>query len=118
MRQKFHIYQDSTNDDLKIREMAVVDKDFHKLSSSLLRDHHYTLLCEETYDRDLITEAIDRGVSALVTAIRTPNLFPVRPFCLKIAESVMVLYASKTKRSMELSFDDVDMVATPEEAKT
>ena len=116
MRQKFLIFQDSKNDDLTIREMAVIDKDLHRVASPLLREHHYATLCEETYDRTTITAAIARGKSALISTLRTANLFPVEPYCVKIAESVMALYASDTDRSVELAFDDADLVAIPEEA--
>ena len=95
--------------------MAVIDKDLRRVASPLLRDDHYTVLCEETYESTAITEAIARGTSALMTTIRTPNLFPVEPYCVKIAESVMALYASETDRSVELMFDDADLVAIPEE---
>jgi hypothetical protein len=113
MRQKFLIFQDGRNNDLRIREMAVVNKDFHRVASSLLREDHFTVLCEESYDGDVISDAIAEGIPALVTTIRTANMFPVRPFCIKIAESVVALYASKTRRSVELMFDDADLVAMP-----
>ena len=115
MRQKFLIFQDGKNDDLKIREMAVIDKDLQRIASPLLREDHYSVLCEESYKATAITEAIAKGTPALMTAIRTPNLFPVEPYCAKIAESVEALYASKTERSVELIFDDADLVAAPEE---
>lgn len=117
MRQKYLIFQDGKDDNLTIRETAVIDKDLHRVATPMLREDHYTVLCEETYDRLEITEAIDRGTSALVNAIRTPNLFPVAPYSVKIAEAVIALYASKTDRSVELMFDDVDLVAVPEEAQ-
>ena len=116
MRQKYLIFQEGKNDNLKIRETAVIDKDLHRVATPMLREDHYTVLCEETYDRTDITDAIDRGTSALVNTIRTANLFPVAPYCVKIAEAVTALYASETDRSVELMFDDVDLVAVPEEA--
>ena len=116
MRQKFLIFQEGKNDNLKIRESAVIDKDLRRVESALLREDQYTVLCEETYEKGAITDAISRGRSAVVTALRTPNLFPVEPFCVKIAESVMALYASETERSVELTFDDAELVAAPEEA--
>lgn len=114
MRQKFLIFQDGKDDDLKIREMAVIDKDLRRVESAMLREDHYSVLCEESYKGTAITEAISQGTSALMTAIRTPNLFPVEPYCSKIAEAVKGLYASKTDRSVELMFDDADLVASPE----
>jgi hypothetical protein len=116
MRQKFLIFQDGKSDNLKIREMAVIDKDLNRVASALLRKDHFTVLCEETYDKADITAAIAMGRSALMTAIRTPNLFPVAPYCAKIADSVIALYRSETDRSVELMFDDADLVAVKEEA--
>lgn len=115
MRQKFLIFQSGKNDNLNIRELAVIDKDFQRVESSMLRDHHYTVLCEERYDGDIITEAIAEGIPALVNAIRTPSLFPVKAFSVQIAESVVSLYASKSNRSVELMFDDANLVDMPAE---
>ena len=47
----------------------------------------------------------------MVDALRTPSLFPIRPYVVKIAESVMVLFDSSDNQSMELFFDDTDLVA-------
>jgi hypothetical protein len=41
-------------------------------------------------------------------------LFPIRPYVLKIAESVMVLFDSAENQSVELFFDDTDLVAVEE----
>jgi hypothetical protein len=77
----------------------------------MLRQEDYQFLCEETYSHARIERSIARGREAVVDALRTPNLFPIRPYVIKIAESVMVLFDSRDSRSVELFFDDTDLVA-------
>ena len=112
MRQKYVISQEGTQHDLKIREYAIIDKDLHNVDASMLRQEDFEFLCEETYSHDSIERSIARGREALVDALRTANLFPIRPYVVKIAESVMVLYDSPDQQPVELFFDDSDLVAT------
>ena len=110
MRQKYMIFQDGIKNNLKIREYAIIDKNLKKVASSMLRKENYSFLCEETYDGEIIVSSISRGMAALVATLRTPNLFPIEPYVTKIAESVMALYDSTGDRSVELFFDDSDLV--------
>jgi hypothetical protein len=112
MRQKYVISQEGTENKLKIREYAIVDKNLHNVDSAMLRQEDFEFLCEETYSHDRIERSIARGREAVVDALRTPNLFPIRPYVIKIAESVMVLYDSPGDQPVELFFDDTDLVAT------
>jgi hypothetical protein len=50
-------------------------------------------------------------MNALVAILRTDNIFPIEPYSTKIAESVMALYDSSEDGSVELFFDDVDLVS-------
>jgi hypothetical protein len=52
-----------------------------------------------------------KGTSALVAVLRTHNMFPIEPYSTKIAESVMDLYNSSEDGSVELFFDDIDLVS-------
>lgn len=112
MRQKYVISQEGSEHDLKIREYAIIDKDLHNVDASMLRQEDFEFLCEETYSHESIARSIARGREALVDALRTANLFPIRPYVVKIAESVMVLYDSPDQQAVELFFDDSDLVAT------
>lgn len=112
MRQKYVITQEGADHDIKIREYAIVDKNLHNVDSAMLRDEDFEFLCEETYSHDRIERSIAKGREAVVDALRTTNLFPIRPYVVKIAESVMVLYDSPDQRAVELFFDDTDLVAT------
>lgn len=114
MRQKYIISQEGSKNDFKIREYAIIDKNLRNVDSDMLRQEDFEFLCEETYSHDSIERSIARGKEAVVDALRTPNLFPIRPYVLKIAESVMVLFDSAENQSVELFFDDTDLVAVEE----
>jgi hypothetical protein len=114
MRQKYVITQEGARNDFKIREYAVIDKNLRNVDSDMLRQEDFEFLCEETYSHARIERSIARGKEAVVDVLRTPSLFPIRPYVLKIAESVMVLFDSSEEQSVELFFDDTDLVATEE----
>jgi hypothetical protein len=111
MRQKYMISRDGAKNRLKIREYAVVDKDLKKVASSMLQKASFSFLCEETYESEIIVSSISKGMSALITILRTHNIFPIEPYAVQIAESVMALYDSPEDGSVELFFDDADLVA-------
>jgi hypothetical protein len=109
MKQKYTIVRDDKNKQLIIREFAELDKQI------------LSLLCEETYDSTKIRAAIKRGSSNLISALRTNNLYPPGIYAAKIAESVTQLYAAKGQESIDLFFDDLELLAvesSPEPEKT
>ena len=116
MRQKYMISQNGKQSNLTIKEYAVVNKDLKKVDTSLLRDDHYTFLFEENYDGPMIKRSIAEGEDAVLRALRTPSMFPIKPFAAKMVESVIKLYKSKGKDSVTLFFDDVDLVIEEAEA--
>jgi hypothetical protein len=99
MKQKYTIVRDDKNNQLIIREFAELDKQI------------LSLLCEETYDSKVIRAAIKQGSSHLITALRTNNLYPPGIYAAKIAESVTALYATKEQESVDLFFDDLELLA-------
>jgi len=111
MRQKFVISRDDVKNKLKIREYAILDKNLKKVASSMLHKGSFSFLCEETYESDIIVSSISKGMNALVAILRTHNIFPIEPYTAEIAESVMALYNSSKDGSVELIFDDVDLVS-------
>ena len=111
MRQKYVISQDSANNELKISEYAIIDKDLNKVASSMLQNGDFKLLCEETYESKIIVNSIAEGKDALIAILRTDNIFPIKLYATKIAESVMELYDTSEDGSVELFFDDVDLVS-------
>lgn len=111
MRQKYLITQKGDQSDLTIREYAVIEKDLKNVESALLREDQFSFMCEERYDGSTIIRSISQGVEALMDTLRTTNMYPIKPYAQKIAESVIELYGSDSEDSVELFFDDVDLVS-------
>jgi len=111
MRQKYVISRNGDKNKLKIREYAVIDKNLKKVASSMLQKGSFSFLCEETYESEIIVSSISKGMNNLVGILRTHNIFPIEPYATKIAESVMALYNSSEDNSVELFFDDADLVS-------
>ncbi len=109
MRQKYSISREGAKNKLKIREYGVTHKSLKNRTTSILNKAVYSFCAEETYESVVILESIQQGVNALVETLRTPNLFPIGPHAVKIAESVMELYESEGEDSVELFFDDIDL---------
>ncbi len=106
MKQKYTIVKDDKNNQLIIREFAELDKQI------------LSLLCEETYDSKLIRTAINRGRDKLISTLRTNNLYPPGIYAKKIADSVKELYAAKGSESMDLFFDDLELLAADSEPES
>ncbi len=98
MKQKYTIIKDSENNQLIIREFAELDKEV------------LSLLCEEAYPNDTIRTAINTGKDAVISTIRTNNLYPVSKYAQRIADAVIDLYACKDKESADILFDDIELL--------
>ena len=109
MQHKFMIFQDTDQDTLTIQEYAVVDRKLKKIVPARLIEDDFSLMARETYDGASISKSIARGVDDLVMTLRTVNIFPLMPYALKIAESVMEMYYSPEGYTVELVFDDHGM---------
>jgi hypothetical protein len=99
MKQKYLIINDKKNRQIKIQEYAELNKEL------------LSLLCEEAYDYKTIKSAIAAGTDTLIAALRTNNLYPPGIYAEKIASAVTELIKSKGKESIELFFDDVNLLA-------
>ena len=108
MKQKFIIDNNSKNE-LNIKEYSYLERE-HKNNLVELNQAQYALLCEETYDKELILSAIAKGKKNLVAAIRTQNMYPVIINAEKIADSVIELYHTQNNLSVELLFDDKEFL--------
>lgn len=111
MRQKYVISRNGAQNELKIREYAIIKKDLNKVASSMLQKRNFSLLCEETYESELIVSSISKGMDTLVATLRTTNIFPIEPYATKIAESVMTLYNSSEDGPVELFFNDANLLS-------
>ena len=99
MKQKYLIINDRENKQFKIQEFAELNKE------------RLSLLCEEAYDYKTIKSAVLTGKDALISALRTNNLYPPGIYAEKIAYAVVQLHKSKDEESVELFFDDVNLLA-------
>jgi hypothetical protein len=111
MRQKYVISRDVAENKLKIREYAIIDKNQKKLMPAMAQTEDFSFLCEEAYESEIIMSSISKGTNALVAILRTHNIFPIEPYATEIAESVMALYNSSEDDSVELFFDDIDLLS-------
>ena len=110
MRQKFIISRDYIQKKLRIAEYAIIEKHLTKVMSSMLQKEDFSFLCKETYESDMIINSIAKGMTSLITDLRTQKIFPRKPYAVKIAESVMTLFKSSEDGSVELFFDDSDFI--------
>ncbi|MFC1798179.1 hypothetical protein ACFLZL_00010 [Thermodesulfobacteriota bacterium] len=110
MRQKYLIQKNDKEGELKITEFANLDREY-KISELVKLDKEYfSLLCEERYDRKELKSAIKEGREILISALRTQNMYPIRQYAGKIADSIIALYASKNHYSVEILFDDKELL--------
>ena len=99
MKQKYLILNDKSNKQIKIQEYAELNKEM------------LSLLCEEAYDYKTIKPAISSGTETLISALRTNNLYPPGIYAEKIASAVVELLKSKDQESLELFFDDINLLS-------
>ena len=99
MKQKYLIINDKQNKQFKIQEFAELNKET------------LSLLCEEAYDYKTIKSAVSTGKDALISTLRTNNLYPPGIYAEKIAYAVVQLHKSKDEESIELFFDDINLLA-------
>jgi hypothetical protein len=99
MKQKYLILNDKENKLFKIQEFAELNKEM------------LSLLCEEAYDYKTIESAVSTGKDTLISTLRTNNLYPPGIYTEKIADAVIQLHKSKDEESVELFFDDVNLLA-------
>ncbi len=98
MKQKYLILNDKENKQIKIQEFAELNKEM------------LSLLCEEAYDYKTIKSAISAGKDELIAVLRTNNMYPPGIYAEQIADAVIELHKSKEQESVELFFDDVNLL--------
>ena len=103
MKQKYLILKNDEKTKLIIREFAELDKEI------------FSFLCEETFDDESVKSAIAIGEDALIETLRTKNLFPIGICAKAIAVAVTKMYESGNDQSVELFFDDHDLLKKEEE---
>ena len=116
MKQKYFISRDKNTSELIIQEYAAIVGNMKRFEISALSKDDFTLLCTETYEGKSVKKAISQGKEALVSILRTNNLFPIRIYINIIADSVIELFEKDGNLSKELLFDDLDLLASPQAA--
>ena len=106
MKQKYLILKNDKKTKLIIREFAELDKKM------------FSFLCEETFDDESITSAIAIGEDALIETLRTKNLFPIGIYAKEVAAAVTTMYESGNDQSVELVFDDHDLMKKEQKEPT
>jgi hypothetical protein len=94
MRQKYVIQKNPATRSLSLQEYAELDKGI------------LSFLCQETYDLGAIEVAATSGRNALVSALRTDNMYPPRIYAEQIADALVSLLASPEIETREILFDD------------
>jgi len=103
MKQKYLILKDNHKKELIIREFAELDKEV------------LSPLCEEIYDAKVIQSAIKEGQETLIQVLRTKNMYPPDIYANQIAHAVLSIFAAKESESLELFFDDIELINRDEE---
>jgi hypothetical protein len=98
MKHKYVIEKNDEQKQLIIKEYAELDKEI------------LSFLCQETYAQEKITAAITRGKEALISTLRTHNMYPSGSFANKIAEAVMAMFGPEPSQSREVIVDDIDFI--------
>ena len=110
MRQKFTIHKDNEKMELTIKEFANLDREIRGRELIKIDKEIFSFLCEETYDGKKLKSAIKKGKEDLISALRTDNMFPIGSYAEIIAESIIDLYDSKENNTIELLFDDKELL--------
>jgi hypothetical protein len=118
MKQRYFISRDKNTSELTIEEYAAITGNVKRYEINALARDDFTLLCTETYEGKMIKKAISEGKEALVSVLRTDNLYPIGIYAKIIADSVIELYGRDGKLSRELLFDDLDLLASLQEASS
>ncbi|BBO69568.1 hypothetical protein DSCA_34980 [Desulfosarcina alkanivorans] len=104
MKQKYVVLLDNEAGKLAIQEYAELDKEM------------LSLLCEESYDADVIKSSMDKDRNALIQALRTHNMYPPGVYTERIADAIIEMFQPGANTSAELFFEERDLFA-PEEAE-
>ena len=94
MKQQYTILKNHDNSRLIIREFGELDKD------------SLSLLCEESYDDEAISNAVAAGREKVISVLRTKNMYPPRGHAEKIADMVMEFYESKKSEPVDIAIDE------------
>lgn len=98
MKQKYLVTRNEKDKKLVVQEYGELDKEM------------LSLLCEEHFDDAVIRKSMKSGREALIAILRTRNLYPPKAYSERIAAAVETLYGSSENESIELFFDDLELL--------
>lgn len=98
MKQKYEFIKDTEKKILILREYAELDKDI------------LSPLCEEQYEIKAIEAAMKEGKETLMDALRTKNMYPPGLYAEKIADVVTEFLGAADQDTVDLLFDDIDLL--------
>jgi len=99
MKQKYSILKNDKEEVLIIRELGELEKE------------KFSLICEVTFEYRDIKRALKEGKHALVSAMRTPDLYPPAIYMNKIADEVINIFDSNESSSIEIVIDDKELLS-------
>ena len=110
MIQRFRIFRDDENDTLTIEESAVLDKVKRSIDYQDLNAEDFSIVCKEKYESRTLKTAMSKDNHTIVSSIRTNNLYPIGSYAEVIADSITKLYESTNSQTVELIFDDQELL--------
>ena len=110
MRQKYMISLEGNKNQFKIKEYAIINHIPKNALTMMMQKENYSLVGEESYDHAEVVDSIAKGRRALISVLRTKNIYPIEPYAREIAESVMSLCESPNEDPVELFFDDAELL--------
>ena len=111
MIQKYKIFRDDEKDLLVIEEFAVLDRVIGNIDHQEIHEDQFSFVCRVKYDSQGIKAAIVKDRYAIISSIRTDNLYPIGHYADALADSISKLYGSENGQTVELIFDDQDLLS-------
>jgi hypothetical protein len=104
MKQKYVISRNDEKNQLVIKEYAELDKEI------------FSFLCEATYDAEIIRAKMAEGKDALISELRTENMYPPNLYADQLADTVKLMFQSDDfELQTEVFFDDIELLGKDQE---
>lgn len=111
MIQKFLIARDQENSVLTIEEFAILDGVTKNIDLQNLKEDPFSFVCKAEYDSKKIEAALSQGKQAVISSIRTHNMYPIGNYAEAIADSITGLFESDGSEPVEVLFNDIEMMS-------
>jgi len=104
MKQNYLILKGDNENELVLQEASELDKGV------------FTTVFEERYDLEEIRAACKDDLKSLVNALRTPGFYPIGACAEKIANGVIEFFENGATETIEVFFNDVDLLKSQKAA--